>query len=362
MSSNPFISFGASFLIFLILYRSFAVQRRSETYVQNKSDEKYYDKVLHVVFIGDSLTRYQYLTIAYKFLYGSDSVVPRKLVNEKLHASWTEFFRYSTNLFQKHMFCDCFRTENLSRKLRRSVNELNANGIGLSKTVRNKSFHEEYGVLNKIRENRYFHHRIEVDGKFVHLNLTYLQFFGDKPSAHGRRLPGNIASSTIDSRIRHSKWAFGQLNDLLKYYVSILIPAPTHIILSTGAHYHNRMMANVELSLKVALNITPNVYWKQAPPLKNDLFEARKVGDANFSLPWDIDILAHDKCRKLYCYFISFPDALPDNLIFDKEHMIPEYFDETHFTSPELYVFWSAHVFHSEHFELFRKIFPSFRV
>ena len=34
-----------------------------------------------------------------------------------------------------------------------------------------------------------------------------------------------------------------------------------------------------------------------------------------------------------------------ENLIFDTENIIPEYFDETHFASPDLYVFWSLHLF-----------------
>jgi hypothetical protein len=192
--------------------------------------------------------------------------------------------------------------------------------------------------------------------------MTYLQFYGDKPSSHGRLLPWETEVSVVDSIMKRSKWAYGQLSDLLKYHVSVLNPSPTHIILSTGAHYHKRMMSNVKLSLEIALKITPYVYWKQAPPLKTQLFEARKGGDMKFSLPWDIDILARDMCRKLSCYFISFPDTLPNSLIFDKDNMIPEYFDETHFASPELYVFWSSHIFHSEHFEVMQSILSKVRV
>jgi len=361
MSFLRILGFTYSILLFLLLHRNFELKKSNEQQGQSNSIKKGDNKPLHLVFIGDSLTRYQYLTIAYIISFGPDSVVPRKLVNEKLHASWNDFFRYSTNIFRTHMFCDCFRTENLGKKVHRSVNELNKNGVGLSKTVGNKSIHKEYGVLNRIRENRYFHHSTKFGGNLINLNLTYLQFYGDKPSSHGRVLPWKTELFTIDSVMKRSKWAYGQLSDLLKYHVSVLNPRPTHIILSTGAHYHKRMMSNVKLSLEVALTITPYVYWKQAPPLKNHLLQARKGGDANFSLPWDIDILARDSCKMLQCYFASFPDTLPKHLIVDMVYMIPEYFDETHFSSPELYVYWSSHIFRSEHFELIGGIFSQGR-
>ena len=345
---KPLCYRGAIYCIFLVILFNSVLIRIKEKYVYREADKSEGDRVMHLVFVGDSLTRYQYLSIAYKLFFGSHSVVPRKLVNKRLHSNWNEFYQYSTGIFGKHMFCDCYRTDSTSKSVP-LINKLNKNGIGLSKRVRKKVVHKEYGVLNRIRENRYFHCDFEVGETLIHMNLTYIQFFGDKPSSHGRTLPEEIELSTIDSKLRSSKWAYGQLSDLLQLHIRLLHPSPTHIILSTGAHYHERMMPNLEDYLKVAISITPYVYWKQAPPLKTQLIEARKGGATNFSLPWDIDILAHSICKKLSCYFVSFPDILPYYLIHDSEYMIPEYFDETHFASPELYVFWSSYLFYSKH-------------
>ena len=104
MNSYRILGFLYGILLFPLFYGGiFVLKKSSEQYDQSNSVQKDRNELLHLVFIGDSLTRYQYLTIAYKILFGSNSVIPRKLVDEKLHASWNDFFKYSTHLFQKQI-------------------------------------------------------------------------------------------------------------------------------------------------------------------------------------------------------------------------------------------------------------------
>lgn len=69
---------------------------------------------VHVVFIGDSLTRYQFLATTYRIHF--QKTIPRSLVNEKMFDSWSDFYRKTTTIFSGSMKCDCFRYERGERK------------------------------------------------------------------------------------------------------------------------------------------------------------------------------------------------------------------------------------------------------
>eukprot|EP01039_Chlorochromonas_danica_P005548 gene5548-6110_t len=80
-----------------------------------------------IAFIGDSLTRYQYLSLAWFLSSGQwleDPGLP-SLVREKQYGSWNAFFRSTNSRLGCHEILDAFRPE---------------------------------GRFENIRENRYFHH------------------------------------------------------------------------------------------------------------------------------------------------------------------------------------------------------------
>ena len=67
----------------------------------------------HVLMIGDSLTRYQYLNLAY-FLATGDWGVPnhtplRRNENERDFESWAEFYKLTNARMQGKEICDCYR-------------------------------------------------------------------------------------------------------------------------------------------------------------------------------------------------------------------------------------------------------------
>jgi hypothetical protein len=64
-----------------------------------------------VVFIGDSITRYQYLSLVYALSTGqflNMSLLPNPVV-ERSWPSWHEFYVGTHGMFQPFEYCDCFR-------------------------------------------------------------------------------------------------------------------------------------------------------------------------------------------------------------------------------------------------------------
>jgi hypothetical protein len=64
-----------------------------------------------VVLIGDSLTRYQYLSLVYSLSTGhflNTSLMPNPVV-ERSWPSWHEFYARTNEMFQPFEYCDCFR-------------------------------------------------------------------------------------------------------------------------------------------------------------------------------------------------------------------------------------------------------------
>ncbi len=67
----------------------------------------------HLVMIGDSLTRYQYIALVYALHYKhpiSQDLLPNP-VYEGTWGSWSEFLKKSNELLAPNEVCDCFRTK-----------------------------------------------------------------------------------------------------------------------------------------------------------------------------------------------------------------------------------------------------------
>jgi hypothetical protein len=68
---------------------------------------------LRVAFVGDSLTRYMYLSLATYLRRGrwiTKKDVPN-ILEEKQFNNWNYFYNYTKNYLQPHEQCDCFRPE-----------------------------------------------------------------------------------------------------------------------------------------------------------------------------------------------------------------------------------------------------------
>lgn len=172
---------------------------------------------IHLVMIGDSFMRYQYLSLAYRLRYGvwfHKSMWYYNLVQERsfetpLHMyTWAEFMYQTNKVLQPMEVCDCYR---------RAPNK----------------FHE-------IIENRYFYDPVHNN------SLIFLLAFGHIDSIKGRLLPDQIRNaSAIPSwqndllRERQSTtWLHRDWSRMVKEYIGALDPPPNHVIMNAGMWSH----------------------------------------------------------------------------------------------------------------------------
>mmetsp|Transcript_14446 Transcript_14446/g.21449 ORF Transcript_14446/g.21449 Transcript_14446/m.21449 type:complete len:361 (+) Transcript_14446:45-1127(+) len=94
----------------------------------------------HLVMIGDSLTRYQYLSLVYFLESGKFSSPHPSQTWEKEYNSWNQFYQITNHRLNGNEVCDCFRVK---------MNETEI-----------------------INENRYYHNPL------TNVRITYLQWFG----------------------------------------------------------------------------------------------------------------------------------------------------------------------------------------
>ena len=142
----------------------------------------------HLVFIGDSLTRYRYLDLVYRTHFPNTTLSPEWVINEKLFLNdWAEFYKHTTDIFDGAMECDCYRNVSLP--------------------------------FDAITENRYYTH------PQTKMKLTYIQWFG-----YDRPLHGHI-SHHIRTAEQPPDWS-GDILYTVKHVVSAL--HPTHIIFNAG--------------------------------------------------------------------------------------------------------------------------------
>ena len=89
----------------------------------------------HIVFMGDSLTRYQWVALAQSFARGYElnaEEFPSSVI-EREWRHWTQFYNGSTQRLEPHTRCDCHRSY--------------AKPVG-SKTIENRYFWTADGKLN----------------------------------------------------------------------------------------------------------------------------------------------------------------------------------------------------------------------
>ena len=94
-----------------------------------------------VLFMGDSVTRYQYLNLVYFLETGNPPPTEAQNENEKLHRGWPEFYSLTNSRLGGHEQCDCFRA-----------------GANISWSL----------------ENRYYHNAIHG------VTVAYVQLFGEQ--------------------------------------------------------------------------------------------------------------------------------------------------------------------------------------
>jgi len=69
---------------------------------------------LNILFMGDSVSRYQYLDLVYFLSHGTwvePGALPSMVYQRRNHSSWNSFYDFTNSNLNPYEECDCFRTE-----------------------------------------------------------------------------------------------------------------------------------------------------------------------------------------------------------------------------------------------------------
>lgn len=259
----------------------------------------------HVVFIGDSTLRYSFLEWIDQEYHRreQDVFAAPEMINEKMHGSWMNFFRYTTANFhtgnRSSMTCDCQRAE-------------------------------EWNLGTEI-ENRYY------QSPHCNFSATYLQAYGDN-QAHGRYHAHNVGEAKITNpgNLSHPSVVWAAMgagwDRLILEVVSDLRPRPTAIVMNAGLWSNAKIAKNMGKILQSALNVTggQRVIWRGVAP-------NRKQSNTTGPAPSEADQAALAWSRNLLGVIYQ-PFPLNLNLSPD------DYFDKNHFGNPAVYRQWNAHL------------------
>ena len=201
----------------------------------------------HIVFMGDSLTRYQWLALAASFhrrVELSDQEYP-SLVKEREWRHWMPFYNGSTDALMPNSRCDCHRTF--------------ARPVG-SKTVENRYFWMERPPSNGRggRSGRNAHAARQL------LNLSFVQVLTPE-TIFGHWTPTGANS---DERLREGihpefapRWRMNWLQ-VMREVVAKLQPPPTVLLLNMGLWSGPPNASYAAELARVAHSIAPRVVWK----------------------------------------------------------------------------------------------------
>jgi hypothetical protein len=181
----------------------------------------------HVVMIGDSITRYQYLNLAHFVAYGhapahdfyekgdhwhsnaSDTYV------DNMHGFWNEWYAGTNRLLNfgtATETCDCWR---------------------------NRCCHDAF-------ENRYFHDHSQD------IHLTFFQWYSNGITLKGHILPNqNGSSSPAGSCEPPAAWEYPSVGYGLKQFLNDVVmqlkPTPTHVVMNRAKWGHLGAIARADL-------------------------------------------------------------------------------------------------------------------
>lgn len=267
---------------------------------------------IHMVMIGDSLMRYQYLSLAYRLKYGvwfDDSMWYFSLVHEQSFAdpyhnnTWGAFLFHTHGILQpQEATCDCYR-KNDKR-------------------------------MGQILENRYYY-----DARYNN-SLVLLLAFGHAYDVVGRLSPEAVWNQTKEwqtkafREVNEVAWRYRDWSDVIRYYVRLLQPQPQHIVLNAGLWRNDfgyvkgrytssssssskpSKLSNVTLRLLQLMNETPEYQyvWRTTTFRKDRVLATLQSRD---------EVM----CERLNtCIDVSFSKRVRQDLYWDDNHFLEPFY------------------------------------
>jgi hypothetical protein len=196
-----------------------------------------------ILMVGDSLMRYQYLSLVNMIHTGEfpEKTSGLSALYESRFPSWMEFYNRTTTTLAPNEFCDCYRIER----------------------------HDWKGYqLGSIKENRYYHDYAR------NLSVYYIQYFGDHFPLYGDWLPD--ASTRA---FKQEKWKHDNVSEFLsegvhRYFMDV----PTTLVLNAGFHKNLYMEHDHRDEVAAsAVRSFPRVIWKTTNFARDELSRKRNT-------------------------------------------------------------------------------------
>lgn len=258
---------------------------------------------LSLVFMGDSLTRFQYYSLAYFLRHGKwiDPESRRSLVRpmdflggSELNFEWSPWFNASMAELAPYENCDCYR----------EAGRLNG----------------QKGKLRYICENRYYYDPIRNN------RVTYIQSFGTAITIRGHweskkasqqladyyKYPNESAiGETVGPMIVRVPYLWeGDWMDAIRGHISELEPAL--LVMNAGKWAHSFHEEVFRASIMNALNDTsiPRVIWKKTTANRGGIYKRawKETDDA--------------MCALIECMDTTWTVQVPENLYVDQVHFL----------------------------------------
>ena len=174
---------------------------------------------LSLLFVGDSLSRYQYLSLVYFLRWGrwfDFSIERSDLVNELSfdnpfhNDTYNEFYYQTGRMLQPYELCDCHQNK------------------------------ERPNMRKYVIENRYYHDPV------LNNTVTFVHAFGDLVHLHGRLEAKDVYTDRwkwsakekglLNHKHSPDQWSHDTWVEFFENYVSRLTPKPQYAILNAGQY------------------------------------------------------------------------------------------------------------------------------
>lgn len=197
-------------------YLSSPSESIKDSFLQHKSPSSSVLRDIQMVLIGDSVMRYQYLSLAFRLKYGfwfDETMWYYNLVNERSfddpyhNHTWGEFLFHTHQILQPHeVTCDCHR--------------------------------KPVAAMLQVVENRYYHDPVRNN------SLEFFLAYGHTSPLSGRLLPHQVWNQTNEwqklafSKFQGRVWKHHDWSDAIRHHVQLLNPQPRHIVMNAGLWSH----------------------------------------------------------------------------------------------------------------------------
>ncbi len=198
----------------------------------NVSTAQRYSKIMdnqHIVMVGDSLMRYQYLSLLYLIHFNTFYTADKEpnILREKDLNGWEEFYKASNLLFAPNEYCDCYRVDGAR-------------------------------IFN---ENRYYYN------KERNISVSYIQYLGEPHELHGHWMPSDNETNHQFHAPYHEfvpfRWVSDTIQEALFDHIAKLTPKPSVLVLNAGFWPNNwKVDGHHQSVLNLAKSLFDRVIWK----------------------------------------------------------------------------------------------------